>query len=378
MIQNAHDHLAYDQPIVENGVIMTSTGCYAQNLGVQSLQKTSVGWTWVPEETCCYELTKAYDYEDPRDLSPEALAYRSMQDLLPRYDADLTAPDGYFSKLGLDDVTPDSVVMTIPTGYDYIQYEDGKAIGYTYIQSPVTAFICDSFNYASGSQVSFVFGGYVRTALYQGDFTVADAFNEQSTGESAIDHSAGSSLVVCDLSGAQLASICVFDAACSGVTPQGRTYGGAGTLHTGNLRYRYHISDGQISCDVSSIEVYFPESDSWQPLDFHKAYSTSFTFESSQNLVSLLPWASKMATGQALPFAPYDEATGTYMDVPSDNKSEEYYRFWAPYCRGKGVLEGTSYELKSWTALYYYAASMNGTLSDAYTPDHLMQTRIQG
>ncbi len=54
-----------------------------------------------------------------------------------------------------------------------------------------------------------------------------------------------------------------------------------------------------------------------------------------------------MATGQALPFAPYDEATGTYMDVPSDNKSEEYYRFWAPYCRGKGVLEGTSYELKS-------------------------------
>lgn len=79
-----------------------------------------------------------------------------------------------------------------------------------------------------------------------------------------------------------------------------------------------------------------------------------------------------MATGQALPFAPYDEATGTYMDVPSDNKSEEYYRFWAPYCRGKGVLEGTSYELKSWTALYYYAASMNGTLSDAYTPDHLM------
>lgn len=378
VIQNAHDHLAYDQPIVENGVIMTSTGCYAQNMGVLSLQKTSVGWTWVPEETCCYELTKAYDYEDPRDLSPEALAYRSMQDLLARYDADLTAPDGYFSKLGLDDVTPDSVVMTIPTGYDYIQYEDGKAIGYTYIQSPVTAFICDSFNYASGSQVSFVFGGYVRTALYQGDFTVADAFNEQSTGESAIDHSAGSSLVVCDLSGAQLASICVFDAACSGVTPQGRTYGGAGTLHTGNLRYRYHISDGQISCDVSSIEVYFPESDSWQPLDFHKAYSTSFTFESSQNLVSLLPWASKMATGQALPFAPYDEATGTYMDVPSDNKSEEYYRFWAPYCRGKGVLEGTSYELKSWTALYYYAASMNGTLSDAYTPDHLMQTRIQG
>lgn len=199
----------------------------------------------MPEETCCYELTKAYDYEDPRDLSPEALAYRSMQDLLARYDADLTAPDGYFSKLGLDDVTPDSVVMTIPTGYDYIQYEDGKAIGYTYIQSPVTAFICDSFNYASGSQVSFVFGGYVRTALYQGDFTVADAFNEQSTGESAIDHSAGSSLVVCDLSGAQLASICVFDAACSGVTPQGRTYGGAGTLHTGNLRYRYHISTGR-------------------------------------------------------------------------------------------------------------------------------------
>ncbi len=378
VIQNAHDHIAYAEPMTENGVIMTSAGCYAQNLGVLSLRKTSSGWTWLPEETRCYELTEEYDYADPWDLSAEALAYRNMTDLLSRYDADLVAPGGYFSKLGLEDVTPDNVVMTVPTGYDYIQYEDGKPIGYTYVQSPVTAFICDAFNYAAESQVSFVFGGYVRTALYQGDFTVADAFNEQSTGESAIDHSAGSSLVVCPLSGAQLAAICCFDASCSGVTATGRTYGGAGTLHTGNMRYRYRIADGKILCDVSSIEVYFPETDSWQPLDHHKAYSTSFTFESSQNLVGLLPWASKMAVGQSLPFAPYDEATGTYAEVPADNKSEEYYRFWAPYCQGKGVLEGTSYELKSWTALYYYAASMNGTLSDSYRPENLVQTRLPG
>ncbi len=112
----------------------------------------------MPEETCCYELTKATTTRIPGICSPEALAYRSMQDLLARYDADLTAPDGYFSKLGSGRCNAGQRVMTIPTGYDYIQYEDGKAIGYTYIQSPVTAFICDSFNYASGSQVSFVFG----------------------------------------------------------------------------------------------------------------------------------------------------------------------------------------------------------------------------
>ncbi len=378
VIQNAHGHVRYEKPVVENGVIILSTGCYAQNLGVLSLARTGSGWSWVEGESGCYELGEEYDYDEPFDLSAEALAYRSLSDLLERYDADLVADGGYFSKLGLEGVTPDTVIMTIPNGYDYIQYEDGRAIGYTYIQSPVTGFICDSFIYASGSQVSFVFGGYVRSALYQGDFTVADAFNEQSTGESAIDHSAGSSLIVCDLSGLQLAAICAFDAMCSGATEKGTPYGGAGTLHTGNIRYRYTVSGKKISCDISSIEVYFPETGSWEPLDYNKAYSSSFTFESSQNLVGLLPAVAQSISGTKVPFAPYDEASGTYAAVPADNTSDEYYAFWAPYCCGKGVLEGTDYELKSWTALYYYADSMGGAMSQQYSPENLVQTRLPG
>ena len=265
--------------------------------------------------------------------------------------------------------------MTVPTGYDYVQYEDGHSIGYTYIQSPVTAFICDAFNYAAESQVSFAFGGYVRSALYQGEYTVADAFNQQSTGESAVDHSAGSSLAVCDLSGTQLAAICIFDAMCSGVSKQGTPYGGAGTLHTSGMRYHYTTADGKISCDVSSIEVYFPELNEWKPLEYDRAYRTSFTFESTQNLSGLMPTITRTAFGSAVPFAPYNGATGEYLTVPADNTSEEYYRFWAPYCQGQGILEGTDYELKSWTALYYYAASMDGTLSEQYAPDRLVQTR---
>ena len=230
VIQSAHAHVCFEKPLVENGVILMSSGCYAQNLGVLSLKKTPEGWTYVEGESRCYDLTEAYDYNDLWDLSKEARNYRSLQALVEQYDAELVAPDGYFSKLGLEGVTPGSVVMTVPTGYDYVQYEDGHSIGYTYIQSPVTAFICDAFNYAAESQVSFAFGGYVRSALYQGEYTVADAFNQQSTGESAVDHSAGSSLAVCDLSGMQLAAICIFDAMCSGVSKQGTPYGGAGTL----------------------------------------------------------------------------------------------------------------------------------------------------
>lgn len=377
VIQDAHGHVCYEKPVLENGVIIFSTGCYAQHLGVLSLKKTAGGWSYVPEETRCYELTEEYDFDDPADFSAEAQAYREVSELVTQFDNELTAEDGYFSKLGLNDVGPNTVVMQIPTGYDYLLYEDGEYIGYTYHQSPVTAFICDAFNYAAGSDVSFVFAGYVRTALYQGDFTVADAFNEQSTGESAIDHSAGSSLVVCDLSGLQLAGICLFDAMCSGVTEAGTLYGGAGTLHTGNIRYRYTVSDQKISCDLSSIEVYNTETGVWEPLDYQKAYSCAFTFESSQNMVSYMPMLTKML-GNSVPFAPYDAATATYADVPEDNTSEEYYAFWAPYCRGVGILEGTDYELKSWTALYYYADSMNGTLSDAYTPEKLVQTRLPG
>lgn len=376
VIQSAHAHTCFDKPLVENNVILMSSGCYAQNLGVLSLKKVSEGWQYVEAESRCFDLTEAYDYNDPWDLSQEARNHRSLQSLVEQFDEELVAPGGYFSKLGLEGVTPNSVVMTVPTGYDYVQYEEGRSIGYTYIQSPVTAFICDAFNYAAESQVSFAFGGYVRSALYQGDFTVADAFNQQSTGESAVDHSAGSSLVVCDLSGVQLAAICVFDAMCSGVSKSGTPYGGAGTLHTAGMRYHYTTSGGKITCDVSSIEVYFPEQGVWKPLEYDRAYRTSFTFESTQNLVGLMPMISRTAFGNTVPFAPYNGDTGEYLTVPADNTSEEYYAFWAPYCRGQGILEGTNYELKSWTALYYYADSMGGTLREEYSPDRLVQTRI--
>jgi len=371
IIQSAHDHTRYQEPVVENGVIIFSTGCYAQNLGVLSVSRTDAGWVYNPDETYAYALTEEYDYTDENDTSAAAMAYRKLSALVAQYDEELVAADGYFSKLGLDGVNSSTVVMNIVNGYDYIMPNGG----YTYVQSPVTAFIGDAFNYASGSDVSFFFGGYVRTPLYTGEFTVADAFNLQSTGESAIDHSAGSSLIKCDLSGLQLAGICLFDAMCSGVASDGSLYGGAGTLHSSGMRYVYSVADGKISCDVSTIEIYNSDSGEWEPLDFAKAYSCSFTFESSQNLVSYIPMLTGML-GSSVPFAPYDEASGTYAEIPADNTSAEYYEFWAPMAKDQGILEGTGLELKSWTALYYYAASMGGTLSDYYTMENLVPTRI--
>ena len=40
--------------------------------------------------------------------------------------------------------------------------------------------------------------------------------------------------------------------------------------------------------DRHSIQVYDPERDVWEKLDYNKAYRTSFTFEASQNLVGLM------------------------------------------------------------------------------------------
>lgn len=366
VIQSAHSHTCYDAPINVNGVIIYSTGEYAQHLGILSLNKTANGWDWNKDESRILTLTDAFDKADS-DTSAPAAAYRKLAALVSKYDAALVASDGYFSKLGLSGVTSESVVMNVEQGCNYVFGRNGDG-GYTYVQSPVTAFIGDAFNYASGSQVSFFFGGYVRTALYQGEFTVADAFNMQSTGESALDHSAGSSLIVAPLSGRQLIGVCVFDAMCSHANGED-LYGGAGTLHSSNMRYDYDVSGRTISCDTSTIEIYNPDTKTWEPINPNKAYLTSFTFESSQNMVSYMP----MLAG--VPFAPYDEATGTYASVPADNTSEEYYAFWAPYCQGVGVLKGTDYELKAWTALYYFADSMNGKLSDYYTMDRLTQTR---
>ncbi len=375
VIQSAHSHTVYSEPVTVNGVIIYSTGEYAQHLGILSLDKTEDGWTWLPSETRTLTLTSDYDRASS-DVSASGEAYRKLAGLVEKYDEALVASDGYFSRLGLEGVTPATVAMNVEKGCNYVFSRNGDG-GYTYVQSPVTAFIGDAFNYASGSQVSFFFGGYVRTALYQGEFTAADAFNMQSTGESAVDHSAGSSLIVCSLSGKQLAGICLFDAMCSHANGED-LYGGAGTLHSANMRYRYDVSGKTISCDLDTIEIYDPDTDTWSPLDPDKGYLTSFTFESTQNLVGFMPTLTKTLGYGEIPFAPYDEAAKTYAKVPADNTSEEYYAFWAPYCKGVGVLEGTDYELKAWTALYYYAKSMDGTLSDAYTADGLTQTRLRG
>ena len=195
VIQSAHAHVCFEKPLVENGVILMSSGCYAQNLGVLSLKKTPEGWRWVEGESRCYTLDDSFDHLDPVDQTDEGQNYRALQTLIQRYDEELVAPGGYFSRLGLEGLTQDTVVMQIPQGYDYLKYEQGEALGYTYHQSPVTAFICDAFNFAAGSQVSFAFGGYVRTGLHQGEFTVADAFN-QPAGVRSVRGAAGRTVCI--------------------------------------------------------------------------------------------------------------------------------------------------------------------------------------
>ncbi|MGI6700496.1 MAG: metallophosphoesterase [Christensenellales bacterium] len=368
-IQSAHSHTLYTEPITVNGVIITSAGCYAQRLGVLSLKKGNSGWEWVKDETRVIDLTDTYVHNVDAN-TPEAKAYAKLDALVKLFDAELTADNGYFSKLGLQGINGNTVLLNVPQAMSYVQKVDGKAYGYTYVQSPLTAFIGDSFNYAGDSDVSFFFGGYVRSSVFEGEFTVSDAFNIQSTGESAIDRSAGSSLIVAPLSGLQLKGICIFDAMCSRVAADGAIlYGGAGTLHTAGMRYGYTITDGKLGCDTDSIEIFSKEKQVWEPLNPDKAYLCSFTFESSQNLVSYMPKLVEV------PFAPYDEATGTYAAVPADNTSEEYYAFWAPYAKGVGVLKGTETELKSWTAMYYYAQTMDGQMSDMYLPENVIQTR---
>lgn len=369
VIQSAHSHTLYAEPINVNGVIITSTGCYAQHLGVLSLKKTETGWDWIPGETRNLDLTEAYVYDAAADTA-EAKAYAKLDALVKQFDAELVSGDGYFAKLGITEGANDSL-LKVSQAMPYIQKVNGKSYGYTYVQSPLTAFIGDSFNYASGSDVAFFFGGYVRSSIFQGEFTVSDAFNIQSTGESAIDRSAGASLIVAPLSGLQLMGICIFDAMCSGTAADGTIlYGGAGTLHSAGMRYNYTLKDGKLGCDTSSIEIFNKETQAWEALNPAKAYLCSFTFESTQNLVSYMPMLVKV------PFAPYDEATGTYADIPADNTSDEYYAFWAPYAKGVGVLEGTELELKAWTAMYYYAKTMNGQMSDAYLPENIIQTRF--
>ena len=81
VIQSAHSHTPYDEPIVANGVIIMSTGCYAQNLGVLSLKKTESGWDWVKGETRANALNDEYAIDTTADTA-EAKAYNKSVNAL--------------------------------------------------------------------------------------------------------------------------------------------------------------------------------------------------------------------------------------------------------------------------------------------------------
>ena len=83
VIQSAHSHLRFDQPRTENGVILMSAGCYAQNLGVLSLKKTPEGWRWLEGESRCYTLDDSFDHPDPVDQTDEGQNYQALQTLDP-------------------------------------------------------------------------------------------------------------------------------------------------------------------------------------------------------------------------------------------------------------------------------------------------------
>ena len=116
VIQSAHSHLRFDQPRTENGVILMSAGCYAQNLGVLSLKKTPEGWRWVEGESRCYTLDDSFDHRTLWTRRDEGQNYRALQTLIQRYNEELVAPGGYFLRLGLEGLTQDTVVMQIPQG----------------------------------------------------------------------------------------------------------------------------------------------------------------------------------------------------------------------------------------------------------------------
>ncbi len=50
------------------------------------------------------------------DQTDEGQNYRALQTLIQRYNEELVAPGGYFSRLGLEGLTQDTVVMQIPQG----------------------------------------------------------------------------------------------------------------------------------------------------------------------------------------------------------------------------------------------------------------------
>ena len=277
VIISGHSHTTLNTPIIENGTVIVSCGCYGRNLGLLDVQVSD-------DSVADYKLIPI-----TQDIQPDAAIAASIAD----YKQDVQSE--FLDKYGIqfDDVLAHSSFSfdDVNTSYDVFGNSNiGDLISDSYVYA---------YQQAGGKERAIGIGakGIIRDDIYQGDVTLSDVYNTVSLGKGN-DGLIGYPLALVYLSGKELKQAAEIDCSIGRIRSDAQMY-------FSGMKYTY--TDSRFILN-HVLDVYVESEDgSWRPIDENKLYPVVCNYYMAMMLPSitaltrnLLSFTLKDADGNAV------------------------------------------------------------------------------
>lgn len=327
-IISGHTHTVLDEAVQVGNTYIGSCGSYNANVGHIVLKKGKDG----------YELDKYELIPLDETVKPDAKVTQELKEYKELVDSE------YFSKFGYEanqviatnnvkfstteefgvEQGEDTLGNLIADSYKYAvaQAEDGEIIGYKKGGVASGEVISDK----GGVQIAIVPSGVVRGSFFQGDITVADAYNVSSLGYGE-DGKTGYPLVRAYLTGKELKDVAEVDASISLMMSVAR-------LYSSGLEYSYNNNRLILN---RAFDIQYNDGEFVSNLDDDQLYSVVADIYSCKMLGSVK-----------------EKSFGLLKIVPKDKDWNEITNF------EDHIIYDDGKEVKAWYALTSYIDSFEG------------------
>lgn len=240
VILSAHTHTVLKTPIVHGNTYIVSCGCYGKDTGYCNLSKNADG-RWTMEN---YELI-TMDGDIKEDFECVAIAREYAKEV----------DEIYLEQFGMK--------MNQIIAYSPYNFESVDDMYYVKGEHNLGNLMSDAYKYAAnkyggGADIAVVPSGTVRGTFYEGNVTVADAFQCYSLGY-GYDNQVGSPLVRIYLTGEEIRLVAEIDATLSDIMNSARLYVSGISYSCGNKRMilnrAYDMKYNPNVCDDTTEEL---------------------------------------------------------------------------------------------------------------------------
>ncbi|MCH4223338.1 MAG: bifunctional metallophosphatase/5'-nucleotidase [Solobacterium sp.] len=315
VIVSGHSHTTLEEPIIDNGTVIVSSGCYGKYLGVVDINISD-------HSVADYQLVPiTSDFAADETISAKIDTYKED---VQKY---------FLDDYGLDF---DETVTASSFSFDNVD-DDYFGFGNLNTADLITDSYLYAYQEAGGTEQAIGIGakGIIRDNLYAGDITLGDVYNVVSLGKGK-DGLVGYPLAVGYVYGSELRELCEID--CS----IGKELRQDVQLYFSGMKYTY--SESRVV--LNRVEdVYIENSDgSWSAVDDNQLYPVVCNYYMAQ----MMPAVTDMSYG--LLSITIKDSSGN----PINDLQETV------------LHDADGKEVKEWTSLVSYLKSLGDTVPDTY------------